>query len=304
MPRHDPESGINEVIGTILIICLLVALAVIIGGLVMGFIVIQPKSAYIPPRIEVVDYAGSQAISLYSQGGDPAALDPRQEGPYVLEIYLDTDRGTFRVVPDQDVTTWNPGQTLYIYYNKTLSEYRAGGTVPEYRADPCPDTTVLLRVVDQRARLLVFEEKVTLRGGGTAGPTSTTTTSSTSTPTPTPTPTTPTVTLTQTPTPTPTCTLGTEWRIWNRDTIVHNYILKVEPSGPVISSGTIPAKTERFVWYSQTTPYNANLTTLENGKSDVKRLEENKINLKCQFDPYDKSGPNANPDSTLQLNPM
>jgi len=169
MPRHDPESGINEVIGTILIICLLVALAVIIGGLVMGFIVIPPKSAYIPPRIEVVDYAGSQAISLYSQGGDPAALDPGQEGPYVLEIYLDTDRGTFRVVPDQDVTTWNPGQTLYIYYNKTLSEYRAGGNVPEYRADPCPDTTVLLRVVDQRARLLVFEEKVTLAGEGRRG---------------------------------------------------------------------------------------------------------------------------------------
>jgi len=302
MPRHDPESGINEVIGTILIICLLVALAVIIGGLVMGFIVIPPKSAYIPPRIEVVDYAGSQAISLYSQGGDPAALDPGQEGPYVLEIYLDTDRGTFRVVPDQDVTTWNPGQTLYIYYNKTLSEYRAGGNVPEYRADPCPDTTVLLRVVDQRARLLVFEEKVTLRGGGTAGPTSTTTTSSTSTPTPTHT--TPTVTLTQTPTPTPTCTQGTGWRIWNRDTIVHNYILKVEPSGPVISSGTIPAKTNRSVWYSRTTSYSGNLTTLENGESQVRGSG----NLICKFDTYDqkKESPSSNQSvkTTLQLNPL
>jgi len=288
MPRQNVESGINEVIGTILIIFLLISLAVIVGGIVMGFIVIQPKSAYIPPKIAVVDYAGSQAISLYSQGGDPAALDPGQEGPYVLEIYLDTDRGTFRVVPDQDVTTWNPGQTLYLYYNETSSEYRAGDTVPEYHADPSPDATALLRVVDQRARLLVFEEKVTLRGGGTAGLT------------PTPTHTAPTITLTQTPTPTPACTQGTGWRIWNRDTVAHNYILKVEPSGPVISSGAIPERTERFVWYSRTTSYQGNLTTLENGKSQVRGSG----NLTCKFATYDKPGPNANTESTLQLNPM
>jgi len=271
MPRQDQENGINEVIGTILIICLLVALAVIVGGLVMGFIVIQPKSAYIPPRIAVVDYAGSQAISLYSQGGDAATLDPGQEGSYVLEIYLDTDRGTFKVVPDQDVTTWNPGQTLYLYYNETSSEYRAGDTVPEYHADPSPDATVLLRVVDQRARLLVLEEKVTLRGSGTAGPQ-----------------------------PPPSCTQGTGWRIWNRDTVAHNYILKDEPSGQVISSGTIPAKTERFVWYSRTTFYKGNLTTLENGRSEVRGSE----NLICQFTTYDQLKTQPNPESTLKLNPI
>jgi len=167
MRYRSREWGINEVIGTILMVVLLIALAVIIGGIVMGYIVIQPKSAYIPPRIEVVDYAGSQAISLYSRGGDAAVLDPAQEGRYVLGIYLDTPRGTFSVVPDSGVTTWNPGETRYIYYNATLNEYRAGGTVPDYGADPIPDAEILLRVVDLRAQLLVLKEGIAVYGGGT-----------------------------------------------------------------------------------------------------------------------------------------
>ncbi len=266
MPRQNREGGINEVIGTILMVVLIIALAVIIGGIVMGYIVIQPKSAYIPPRIEVVDYAGSRAISLYSRGGDPAALDPAEESRYVLEIFLDTDRGTFKVVPDGDVKTWNPGETIYIYYNNTATEYRAGNEVPEYLPDSIPDANILLRVVDKRAQLLVLKEGVAVGGGGTVTP----------------------------------CTLGTGWRIWNRDTVSHSYILKVHPSGPTIATGTIPAKTQRFVWYGQTTPYQANLTTLENGNSEV-RGSGSPI---CQFNTYDQSGPSASSQNTLMLNPM
>ncbi|MGF3496893.1 MAG: type IV pilin N-terminal domain-containing protein [Methanolinea tarda] len=202
MPRQHREGGINEVIGTILMVVLIIALAVIIGGIVMGYIVIQPKSAYIPPRIEVVDYAGSRAISLYSRGGDPAALDPAEDNRYVLEIFLDTDRGTFKVVPDGDVKTWNPGETIYIYYNNTAAEYRAGNEVPEYLPDSIPDANILLRVVDKRAQLLVLKEGVAVGGGGTGIPTPTGTTS----PTPTGT-TSPTMTVTITTTPSPTQTI-------------------------------------------------------------------------------------------------
>jgi hypothetical protein len=285
MPCKFREGGINEVIGTILMVVLIIALAVIIGGIVMGYIVIQPKSAYIPPRIEVVDYAGSKAISLYSRGGDPAALDPAEDSRYVLEIFLDTDRGTFKVIPDADARTWNPGQTLYLYYNGSRAEYRAGREIPEFQPDQIPDASILLRVVDKRAQLLVLKEGVAVGGGGTA--TLTPTTTSTTTPT-------------ATTTATPTCTLGTGWRIWNRDTVSHNYILKVNPSGPVIETGSIPAKTQRFVWYSLTSPYQGNLTTLENGESEVRGSGA----LICQFVPYTQSGPSAASQTTLQLNPM
>jgi len=205
MPRQHREGGINEVIGTILMVVLIIALAVIIGGIVMGYIVIQPKSAYIPPRIEVVGYAGSRAISLYSRGGDQAALDPAEENRYVLEIFLDTDRGTFKVVPDGDVKTWNPGETIYIYYNNTAAEYRAGNEVPEYLPDSIPDANILLRVVDKKAQLLVLNEGVAVGGGGTGIPTPTGTTSPTPTGTTSPTPTgttSPTPTGTTSPTPT------------------------------------------------------------------------------------------------------
>ncbi|MCQ8894576.1 MAG: type IV pilin [Methanolinea sp.] len=169
-PVRGQSQGLNEVVASILMVVLVIALAIIIGGIVFGYITIQPKSAYIPPRVEMVDYAGKQAISLYSRGGDNAALDPALEGSYVLEIYLDTDQGTFKVIPDDSATTWNPGQTIYIYYNQSLSQYRTGYDVPQFVPDAFPAGNILLRVVDQRAKLLVFKEGIAVGGGGTGMP--------------------------------------------------------------------------------------------------------------------------------------
>ncbi|MEM2123880.1 MAG: type IV pilin [Methanolinea sp.] len=271
--EREGDAGIDEVIGTVLLVVLVIALVAIIGGIVFGYITLQPKSAYIPPRVAVVDYAGGKAISLYSRGGDPAVLDPSQEGRYVLGFYLDTGRGTFKAVPDTGVATWNPGETIYIYYDAFDDVYRIGSQVPDSLPAPIPDESLYLRVVDERAKLLVLKEGIAGIGGGTVTPTTT---------------------------PTTPCTLGTGWRIWNRDTVAHTYILRVFPTGPVISSGSIPAKTQRFVWYSQTAPYKGNLTTLENGQSEVRGSG----NMVCQFNTYDQPGPSAASQPTLQLNPM
>ena len=95
--QRQQDAGVNEVIASILMVVLVVALAIIIGSIVFGVIVIQPKSAYIPPRVEVVNYSGQQAISLYSRGGDPAVLD-RGDG---VQYALDYNQGIF-------VTNWEP----------------------------------------------------------------------------------------------------------------------------------------------------------------------------------------------------
>jgi hypothetical protein len=94
------DAGVNEVIASILMVVLVVALAIIIGSIVFGVIVIQPKSAYIPPRVEVVNYSGQQAISLYSRGGDPAILDRGDGVQYALGIYVENSSVASRVTPD------------------------------------------------------------------------------------------------------------------------------------------------------------------------------------------------------------
>jgi len=256
------------VIAEILIVALVIALAAIIAGIVFGVVVIQPKSAYIPPTVGIVKDAAGQprAISLYSRGGDTAYLDRGDGVQYALSIYVDTPEESYRADPDPDVSSLNPGQTLYIYWDDPV--YRITGDLASV------DTTLppfqgTLRIVDENARLLVYKEGLATGGSVTVSPT-------------------------------PTCILGTGWKIWNRDTVDHTYVLRVHPSGPDIADGKILPKTERYVWYSRTTPYKATLTTLENGVSETRGSGA----LFCQFDPYDQQGPSANPQATLQLNPM
>lgn len=265
MQRHR-DSAVNEVIASILIVALVIALAVIIGGIVFGLIVIQPKSAYIPPEVKVVSYTNGtpQAISLYSRGGDMAVLDSKGGANYALGIYVDTPTLSYTAVPDAGVRTLNPGQTLYVYWDDP--EYRITDNLGSI-GSVLPNGQLTLRIVDENAKLLVYNQGMTISGGWTVSPTP--------------------------------CTLGTGWRIWNQDTITHTYILKVEPGGQVLSpASSIPAKTWRYVWFNIMPPYQANLTTIETGESE----ERGSGSALCLFPNKDESKPGGSTQSRLQLN--
>lgn len=104
--HRSGEEGVNEVLATILLVVLVVALAAVILSIALGWVVLQPKSAYIPPGVEVLDVGGEEVISLTSKGGDPAVLTPGNIGLYSLAIYLDTPgvRKRSHLLPG-----WTPG---------------------------------------------------------------------------------------------------------------------------------------------------------------------------------------------------
>jgi len=216
------------VLATILLVVLVVALAAVILSIALGWVVLQPKSAYIPPGVEVLDVGGEEVISLTSKGGDPAVLTPGNIGLYSLAIYLDTPGGTEKVTPAAGVDTWNPGQTLYIY--NTGSGLAAAYSLPE-TPDSLPSGEAKLRIVDENAKLLVYQKGLAFGSTVTVAPT-------------------------------PTCTLGTGWEIRNkRGDSPFEYTLYVQgSSGEIISQGVIgPAKVIR-VWYVKKSPYTAVLT--------------------------------------------
>jgi len=163
--QNRKAAGVNEVIASILMVALVIVLAIIIGSIVFGVIVIQPKSAYIPPRVEVVNYSGQQAISLYSRGGDPAVLDKGDGVQYALGIYVENTSGSSRATPDPGVKSFGPGQTLYIYYRN--GEYRATDNLTGKTFDKLPPGPLTLRLVDENARLLVYKEGIGMGGEGT-----------------------------------------------------------------------------------------------------------------------------------------
>lgn len=226
---HQPgEEGVNEVLATILLVLLVVALAAVILSIALGWVVLQPKSAYTPPGVKVLDVGGEEVISLTSKGGDPAVLWPGRSGEYSLSIHLDSPGESVPVIPGEGVETFYPGQTLYIYNDGTA--LRAGYNLPEGALSPLPSGPVTLRIVDENAKLLVYREGLAL-GGGTVSPT-------------------------------PTCTLGTGWEIRNkRGDSPFEYTLYVQgSSGEIISQGVIgPAKVIR-VWYTKQSPYTAALS--------------------------------------------
>jgi flagellin-like protein len=253
--NRSGEEGINEVLATILLVVLVVALAAVILSIVFGWVVLQPKSAYIPPRVEVLDVGGEEVISLTSKGGDPAVLTPGNIGLYSLSMYLDTPGGSEKVTPVAGVDTRNPGQTLYIYNDGTAlwADYE----FPEGELSPLPPGPVTLRIIDENAQLLVYREGLAL-GGGTMGPE-------------------------------PPCTLGTGWEIRNKQDYTFEYELRVKSSGDIISKGTIQPKKVIHLWYNKQSPYRAVLDW-ESGSFSGSDEKEN-TNDMCEFSRYETDFP-------------
>ncbi|MCU0633189.1 MAG: type IV pilin [Methanolinea sp.] len=171
--NRQQDAGVNEVIASILMVALVIVLAIIIGSIVFGVIVLQPKSAYIPPRVEVVNVSGvggqQQVISLYSRGGDQAFLQKGDGVQYALGIYVETGSASYRVTPDPGVETFSPGQTLFIY--NSSSGFRATDNMTGKALTPLPPGSLTLRLVDENAKLLVYKEGLAIGGGGTVSPT-------------------------------------------------------------------------------------------------------------------------------------
>lgn len=252
--QRQPNSAVNEVIASILIVVLVISLAVIIGGIVFGLIVIQPKSAYIPPEVKVVNNLEGkpQAISLYSRGGDMAVLDKNGGSNYALGIYIDTPSLSYTAIPDNGVRTFNPGQTLYIYWDDP--DYRITENLSSITSI-LPNKQLTLRIVDENAKLLVYNQGMTISGGGTVVPTAT-------------------------------CTpVGTGWVITNPNTIDIHYSLSYQPGNIVVKEGTIQASSKLIIWspyYQETGGSPHRLRTLS-GPNQGQTSAKTTSKLWCQF---------------------
>ncbi|OPX73567.1 MAG: hypothetical protein A4E39_01008 [Methanoregulaceae archaeon PtaB.Bin152] len=268
--QRKPDAGVNEVIASILMVALVIALVIIIGSIVFGVIVIQPKSAYIPPRVEVVNYSGQQAISLYSRGGDPAVLDKGDGVEYALGIYVENSSVSSRATPDTGVKTFGPGQTLYIYYHN--GEYRVTDNLTGKIFDQLPPGPLTLRLVDENARLLVYKEGLGIGGEGTV-PVS----------------------------PTPTCTLGTGWIIINPNNNSVDYRLIFQPGTIEVRTGTIPGNTKLFVWsqyYQEQGGSPHRLLTLS-GQYQGQTSAETTHQTMCQFSDRTESYTSGSPGKLI-----
>ena len=118
------DSGISSPVGVLMMVILVIALAAIIGSIVFGHVNLFPKSAYIPVETQVKNTtSGFSYISVFHRNGDAAYLNlsGKNEGMPVYFQFTTPSGGTVRPLPDPSdgPETWSPGDTLFVYVNKT-----------------------------------------------------------------------------------------------------------------------------------------------------------------------------------------
>lgn len=175
--RRD-ASGVSELVGTILIILLVIALVAIFFAIMTGLVSLQGKTAYIVPKAELKNFTlpggKSQVIVLSNLGGDISSLNTSlQAAAYELGVYVDTPASSIRANPavvSEDLL-FNPGETLFIfrtpsgyYTSKNSSHIPAGSTIPT--------GDLSLRLIDETNHVLV--SLIVLSGTGATSVPSTT----------------------------------------------------------------------------------------------------------------------------------
>ena len=193
------EDGVSELVDETLIIALVVVCACIAGVVFLGFVIPVGKTAYIVPEFGTEDIGGTTVIRVYDRGGDPVSFTEKGPGKYGVAFFVDTEMGSFRAVREETLTSLQPGQKVYLYYDGkgfVITNDLAGSPVVDL-----PSGGIVVRIVDTTANVLIAKG-VIVEGAVTTGTITTTVTPGVNTTTSATPATTAPATVTATPVPT------------------------------------------------------------------------------------------------------
>lgn len=201
------EDGVSELVDETLLIALVVICAGIAGVLFLGFVIPVEKTAYLVPQFGLKDNAGSTVITIFDRGGDPLYFDGNPAAKYRGAVYIDTAIGSFLALREPTLTSIQPGDMVYVYYDG--SDFIITDDLTGSPVTGLPAGGLAIRIVDSTSNVLIAGETL-IPGAVTTGMVTTSaTTPPTTTVSPSATMTTTSVTGTSTLTPTATVTTAT-----------------------------------------------------------------------------------------------
>jgi len=209
-PQDLNNKAVSTLVGLILIIFLVVAMAGIIYVLIFGLVSSIEKTAYVVTGAKIIPIAQNiDGIEVVHRNGDTMYYENQtRDAQYEVRFMVDTSEESSVVITDPSFlssdTTWSPGD-LVIIFRKADGYYLANDPALISGAIPFPPGSVGVRIIDNtHSQLIAYEGAGTIGSGPTSTPTTEPTTVPTTTP-PTTIPTTvPTTVPTISPTPTPT----------------------------------------------------------------------------------------------------
>jgi len=174
-PRVCNNCGLSSTVSVVLVILLVIALAVVIGSIVFGTVVLVPKSAYIAVQTEVKNTSsGNWYLSVFNRNGDAAYLNITSSAKEGMPVDFQFTNSTYGTVipftdPSDGPETWKSGDTLFVYslHNITDNSDRLGVTKNETRAITAtmagtglPKLAWRFDVVDRTDDVIIYTEKL------------------------------------------------------------------------------------------------------------------------------------------------
>lgn len=173
------NAGVSELTDEFLLIGLILAIAIIILAISFGLFGFLQKSAYMVPDFSFKNVSGHSVIAVFHRAGDPVYFADTANDSFQAGFYVDTITGTYPVKPVSSLTSFGPGQTIYIYY--TGSGFAAATNLSGVTFPSLPPGILNLRLVDLKTHVLVAQMNATVgaTGIGTAATANITTTAAT-----------------------------------------------------------------------------------------------------------------------------
>ncbi len=163
------DQGLSETVSVILIIGMVLILAIVIAGLVLGVNIIPQNPAYIAVDIQKIPVSGTEVISIFHRAGDAASLkNITDKQQYVLSFYVDTTSGSYRLQPPSGVDIFSSGTTLFVY-NTSTGIYKITNNSADLLSAPPPISLTSVRLIDEKSHQLIAQWKNST-GGATVLP--------------------------------------------------------------------------------------------------------------------------------------
>ena len=171
-PNHSQmqhgESGISEIISTVLVIILVIALTAVIGAIVFGWAVPVQKTAYIVTQARPVTITNASIVELFLMEGETVSLAPARTSGLPVKFSLTNGSATYNFVPLPGALAkgWSPGTYLFLFRNAS-GTWVADSTAPVQNNMGFSTGTWTVTISDATSNTLIAKHSLDLIGGGT-----------------------------------------------------------------------------------------------------------------------------------------
>jgi len=173
------DNSISEIIGVLLIIILLIAIATIVSAMWFGWAGgLLSRTPYLKVNISAYDIGGdpnNQSIELFHHNGDVLSLQAGGKGTPANITLLLPDGSFANAIPSTDLKSFSPGQFIYISKKAGTPSYYGISSTPPQKSESLMGGKYTVNIIDANTHILLVTQSVTINGQLNPNPTVTTT---------------------------------------------------------------------------------------------------------------------------------